>query len=106
MRPTFRALSAPTHHLVTLVRSARGLPPVSQRTLEALGLHRLHQSVLHPFGASVAGQILRVKELVTVDNVSEEEGRPRLVRRRPEGAGLVPTGRAPGGGKRDSAVQL
>lgn len=110
MIPSLRALnaaaSAPTHHLITLVRSARGLPPQSKATLEALGLHRLHQSALHPFGATTAGKILKVKELVTVRNVSEYEGLLALERRRPEGAGVVPTGRAFGGSKRDTGVAV
>ncbi|KAL1407709.1 39S ribosomal protein L33, mitochondrial [Vanrija albida] len=112
MLPSLRALNAaasgaaPTHYLITLVRSARGLPPASGATLEALGLHRLHQSVLHPFGPEAAGKILKVKELVTVRNVTEAEGRVAAIRRRPEGSGVVPTGRAPGGLKRDHAVGL
>ncbi|TXT13077.1 hypothetical protein VHUM_01478 [Vanrija humicola] len=107
MIPTLRALNAaPTHHLITLVRSARGLPPQSKATLEALGLHRLHQRVLHPFGPTTAGKILKVKELVTVHNVTEIDGLAALERRRPEGAGVVPTGRAPGGSKRDTGISF
>lgn len=65
----------PTHFLVTLKRSSIGLPKQTSGTLEALGLgKKLHRSVLHPFSADVAGQILAVKELVQVRNVTEEEG--------------------------------
>lgn len=91
--------SGATHHLITLVRSPRGLPPQSRQTLEALGLHRLHQSVLQSFSGPTAGKILKVKELVTVRNVGEEEGRRLMTRRRPEGGGFEVSGRAYGGGK-------
>ncbi|KAG7527808.1 hypothetical protein FFLO_06579 [Filobasidium floriforme] len=65
----------PTHFLITLKRSSIGLPKQTSGTLEALGLgKKLHRSVLHPFSADVAGQILAVKELVQVRNVTEEEG--------------------------------
>ncbi|OCF41388.1 ribosomal protein L30 [Kwoniella heveanensis CBS 569] len=89
----------PTHHLVTLIRSAIGLPKESKRTLEALGLHRLRQSVLHPFGETTAGRILKVKELVHVANVTKEEGEILVKRRRPEGSGVQTSGRVYGGGK-------
>lgn len=89
----------PTHHLITLVRSSRGLPPQSRQTLEALGLHRLHQAVLQPFSGPTAGKILKVKELVTVQNVEEETGRRLMARRRPEGGGFEVSGRAYGGGR-------
>jgi ribosomal protein L30 len=99
MLPTLPRLAAPTHHLITLVRSPNGLPPSSRRTLESLGLYRLHQSVLHPFDGTTAGKILLVKELVGVQNVGEEEGRRAMERRRPEGSGVEVSGRLFGGGK-------
>lgn len=89
----------PTHHLITLQRSPIGLPPSSRATLEALGLYRRYQSVLQPFGGPVAGKILRVKELVKVQNVTEEEGRRGMERRRGEGSGLEVSGKVYGGGK-------
>ncbi|WVQ97146.1 ribosomal protein L30 [Kwoniella sp. CBS 9459] len=89
----------PTHHLITLIRSAIGLPKESKRTLEALGLHRLRQSVLHPYGETTAGRILKVKELVHVANVTKEEGEVLAKRRRPEGSGVQTSGRVYGGGK-------
>lgn len=42
---------------------------------------------------------MRVKELVRVRNVDEEEGKRAIVRRRAEGSGLEPAGRAFGGGR-------
>ncbi|BEJ15890.1 hypothetical protein CspHIS471_0504950 [Cutaneotrichosporon sp. HIS471] len=99
MRPSIAAFNS-THYLITLVRSPRGLPPASAATVAALGLSRLHQSVVQPIGPTAAGKILRIKELVTVRNVSEEEGLAACARRRPEGAGVEPTGRVYGGSKR------
>ncbi|WVW82143.1 ribosomal protein L30 [Kwoniella bestiolae CBS 10118] len=91
--------SVPTHHLITLIRSPIGLPTSSRKTLEALGLHRLRESALHPYGETTAGRILRVKELVHVANVTEAEGRILQKRRRSEGSGLETSGRVYGGGK-------
>ncbi|EIW72702.1 ribosomal protein L30 [Tremella mesenterica] len=88
-----------THHLITLTRSPIGLPPQARGTLEALGLYRRYSSVLHPFGPTVAGQILRVKELVSVRNVTEEEGIISLAKKGSEGSGVVVSGRVFGGGK-------
>lgn len=60
----------------------------------------MHQSVLYPYSGPLAGKILRVKELVGVRNVSEEEGRAAVERgrSRAEGLGLEVAGRAWGGG--------
>lgn len=88
-----------THHLITLVRSPIGLTKDSKQTLVALGLHRLRQSVLQPFGEVTAGRILKVKELVQVANVTKEEGEALMKRRRGEGNGVEPSGRVYGGGK-------
>ncbi|TIA83884.1 hypothetical protein E3P92_01844 [Wallemia ichthyophaga] len=44
-------------------------PNGSQRTLEALGLNKRMAVVLHPHSQDTAGQLLRVKELVKVDNI-------------------------------------
>jgi ribosomal protein L30 len=102
MLPSTSRLSAPTHHLITLLRAPIGLPPVASRTLESLGLYRRHQSVLHRFDPTVAGKILRVKELVGVKNVSEEEGERAIwmsTRGRKEGSGVEVSGRVYGGGK-------
>ncbi|WWD18010.1 ribosomal protein L30 [Kwoniella shandongensis] len=89
----------PTHHLITLIRSPIGLTTDSRRTLESLGLYRLRQAVLHPFGETTAGRILRVKELVHVSNVTKEEGEVLARRKRSEGSGVEISGRVYGGGK-------
>lgn len=54
---------------ITLVRSAIGLPRRSTDVLKALGLKKRMATVFHPVSQSVAGQIMRVKELVEVQEV-------------------------------------
>jgi large subunit ribosomal protein L30 len=58
-----------THFRITLRRSAIGLPKSSKRTLEALGIHRKGATVFQAHSPEAAGKILRVKELVEVQNV-------------------------------------
>lgn len=52
---------------ITLVRSAIGLPRRSTDVLKALGLKKRMATVFHRVSPSVAGQIMRVKELVEVE---------------------------------------
>jgi len=54
---------------ITLIRSAIGLPKRTNGVLAALGLRRRMQTVFHPVGSDVAGQIMKVKELVAVSEV-------------------------------------
>ena len=65
--------AAPTHFKITLLRSAIGLPKRYRQTLEALGIHRRGQTVFHVHNQVTAGKILRVKELVQVQNVDTSE---------------------------------
>ncbi len=52
---------------VVWVKSGIGYNRIQRRTLKALGLHRLNQSVVHNDCASVRGMINRVKHLVRVE---------------------------------------
>jgi len=63
--------SAPpnTHFKITLRRSAISLGDKIKGTLKALGIHRRFQTVYFPHSPEVAGKILKVKELVEVENV-------------------------------------
>ncbi|SPO03358.1 related to ribosomal protein L30 [Cephalotrichum gorgonifer] len=54
---------------VTLHRSAIGLPKRTTGVLAALGLRRRSQVVFHPVEAQFAGMIMKVKELVRVEEV-------------------------------------
>ncbi|RYP90338.1 hypothetical protein DL770_003561 [Monosporascus sp. CRB-9-2] len=52
---------------ITLRRSAIGLPRRTRGVLAALGLRRRMQTVFHPVDAQFAGMIMKVKELVDVE---------------------------------------
>ncbi|KAJ5856055.1 uncharacterized protein N7529_009999 [Penicillium soppii] len=52
---------------ITLLRSAIGLPRRSTDVLKALGLKKRMATVFHPVSPSVAGQVMKVKELVAVE---------------------------------------
>ncbi|OJD31892.1 mitochondrial 54s ribosomal protein 33 [Diplodia corticola] len=54
---------------ITLMRSGIGMPQKTQGVLAALGLRKRMATVYHPVSQSVAGQIMRVKELVDVQEV-------------------------------------
>lgn len=56
---------------ITLMRSAIGLPKRSTGVLKALGLRKRMTTVFHPASSEVAGQIMRVKELVSVQEVEK-----------------------------------
>ncbi|KAI6024856.1 hypothetical protein BKA83DRAFT_4253167 [Pisolithus microcarpus] len=58
-----------THFKITLRRSAIGLGEKKKETLVSLGLHRRMQTVYHPHTPETGGKILKVKELVEVENV-------------------------------------
>ncbi len=55
---------------ITLVKSSIGYADDQRRTLKALGLRRLNQSVSHTDAASIRGMINKVKHLVKVEEVS------------------------------------
>jgi len=52
---------------VTWVKSSIGYAEDQKRTIRALGLHRLNQSVTHEDSASVRGMINKVRHLVKVE---------------------------------------
>lgn len=56
---------------ITLIRSAIGLPAKSTNVLKALGLRKRMATVFHPVTSDVAGQIMKVKELVAVSEVEK-----------------------------------
>jgi large subunit ribosomal protein L30 len=56
---------------ITQIRSGIDRPLVQKRTLEALGLRRLHQTVVHDDRPEIRGMIFRVQHLVTVEEVKE-----------------------------------
>lgn len=59
---------------VTWIKSAIGYAENQKRTIAALGLRRLHQTVEHPDLPSVRGMIATVPHLVKVETVAGEGG--------------------------------
>ena len=59
--------------IVTWVRSGIGHPQDQKRTLQALGFRRLNQTVEHNDSPSIRGMIMKVKHLVTVEEIGEAE---------------------------------
>lgn len=58
--------AVPKLHAVTLIRSGIGRPYWQKRTLEALGLKKLHRTRIHKNTPSVNGMLASVKELIKV----------------------------------------
>lgn len=56
---------------VTLKRSSIGTTLTQRRTLEALGLKKLNQTVTQPDNAGTRGQVAKVAHLVVVEPVAE-----------------------------------
>ena len=57
---------------ITLVKSGIGYRIDQKRTLKALGLRRLNQSVIHTDSASIRGMINKVRHLVKVEEKTNE----------------------------------
>ena len=55
---------------ITLVKSGIGYAEIQKKTLKALGLRRLNQSIIHSDSASIRGMIHKVKHLIKVEEVS------------------------------------
>ena len=53
---------------VTLVKSPVGAIPKHKRTVEALGLHKLHQTGELPNNAATKGMVAQVSYLVKVED--------------------------------------
>lgn len=57
---------------ITLVKSGIGYRIDQKRTLKALGLRRLNQSVIHTDSGSLRGMINKVRHLVKVEEKTNE----------------------------------
>jgi large subunit ribosomal protein L30 len=55
---------------VTLVSSTIGRQAIQRRTVQALGLRKMHQTRIVPDNPSMRGMIQKVTHLVTVEEVS------------------------------------
>ncbi|MCA9564568.1 MAG: 50S ribosomal protein L30 [Myxococcales bacterium] len=56
---------------VTQTRSVIGRPGVHKRTIKALGLRKINDSVVHEDSPSIRGMIFHVKHLVQVEEVND-----------------------------------
>ncbi|MEJ5314849.1 MAG: 50S ribosomal protein L30 [Anaerolinea sp.] len=54
---------------ITLVKSPIGYSERHKATVRALGLRKMHQSVVHPDSPSLRGMLLKVNHLVKVEEV-------------------------------------
>lgn len=54
---------------ITLVKSTIGSIPKHKKTVEALGLRKLHKSVEMPNNAAVKGMVDQVRHLVKVEEI-------------------------------------
>ena len=55
--------------IVTLVKSPIGAVPKNRKTVEAMGLTKLHKTVELPDNAAVRGMIRQVNHMVKVEEV-------------------------------------
>jgi large subunit ribosomal protein L30 len=55
---------------VTYVRSVIGQKPDQERTVQALGLRRLHQTVEHEDSPQLRGMVHKVRHLVRVEEIT------------------------------------
>lgn len=72
---------------ITLHRSAIGLPRRTRDVLAALGLHRRSQTVFQAVSPQSAGMIMKVKELVRVEEVDRPKTAAELKAERTPDAG-------------------
>jgi large subunit ribosomal protein L30 len=79
---------------ITLIRSAIGLPAKSTNVLKALGLRKRMSTVFHPVSPSVAGQIMKIKELVAVSEVEKPLTRAEVHQQRVPDPGFYIESRA------------
>lgn len=54
---------------ITQVRSTIKRQENQKRTIKALGLHRLHHTVIQPDNPQIRGMVFKVKHLVEVEEV-------------------------------------
>lgn len=77
---------------ITLMRSAIGLPKRTTGVLKALGLRTRMKTVFYPVTPEVAGQIMKVKELVAVQEVDKPMTQEELRdERRPDAGYYIET---------------
>ena len=76
---------------VTYRKSAIGYAADQKRTLTALGLRRLHQTVEHEATPAIRGMVQKVRHLVSVDGVPADTAAGMAVLAALESPGTVTT---------------
>ena len=56
---------------MTWIKSQIGYSVDQKRTIKALGLHRLHQTVEHQDTAAIRGMVTKVRHLLKVEEIYE-----------------------------------
>jgi large subunit ribosomal protein L30 len=56
---------------ITQTRSVIGNKQKAKRTIEALGLKRMHQTVIHDDNPQIRGMVFVVKHMVSVEETEE-----------------------------------
>ena len=56
---------------ITQVRSGIGRPLRQKRTLQALGLRKMHHSVEHVATPQILGMVAKVQHLVSIEEIAE-----------------------------------
>lgn len=56
---------------VTLKRSVIGRPQPQKRTVEALGLRRMHHTVIHNDTPQIRGMINKIIHLIEIEDIQE-----------------------------------
>lgn len=64
-------MNRPSQLKITYTKSTIGCPESQRKIIVALGLRRLHQSVVHGDSPTMRGMIHRVRHLVTVEPAAE-----------------------------------
>ena len=54
---------------ITQIRSKNGMPVRQKRTLEALGIRKMHHSVEHEATPQILGMVEKVKHLVKTEEI-------------------------------------
>ncbi|GAA6011096.1 hypothetical protein JCM10207_005495 [Rhodosporidiobolus poonsookiae] len=70
---SFSSPAAPSHYLVTLLRSPLHLPKSTLASIRSLGLGKRLSSAIVPISQTNAGYILALKELVGVRTVTQDQ---------------------------------
>ncbi|KAF2668264.1 putative mitochondrial 54S ribosomal protein YmL33 [Microthyrium microscopicum] len=88
-------MSSPTWFRITLMRSAIGLPRRTLGILRALGLKKRMAVVYQPVSRDIAGMILKVKELVDVEEADSYMSKAQIKDSRRPDPGFYVEQRAP-----------